>query len=435
MMTTRILILLGISALVVVVGTACYPASTQTVEPTLLPISQGDLPGKTTPTLLSTAFSSVTLPAPTSIPSVSPISSKASFPDPAEYQWTLIAAGLNRPVDLVSANGDTGLLYVVEQSGRVRIIQDGKLLPDPFLDIRDRVGSNGNEQGLLGIAFHPKYAANGFFYLDYTNLDGDTVIARFSSPPGEKKIDPSSEFILIKIQQPFANHNGGNLIFGPDGYLWIGMGDGGGQGDPGNNGQSRQTLLGKMLRIDVDHGDPYTIPADNPFANGGGLPEIWAVGLRNPWRFSFDRLTGDLYIGDVGQNAWEEIDYLPAGFKTTPGNFGWNILEGTHPYKDASTTDNTGLTDPIFEYGRDFGCSVTGGFVYRGDKLPEFQGIYLFGDYCSGNIMGLIHKDGDSWESRVLFKTPHNISSFGEGQNGDTYLLDLNGGAYRLERK
>ena len=247
------------------------------------------------------------------------------------------------------------------------------------------------------------------------NLNGDTVIARFSSPPGEKKVDPSSEFILIKIKQPFANHNGGNLIFGPDGYLWIGMGDGGGQGDPNNNGQSSQTLLGKLLRIDVNHGDPYSIPADNPYANGGGLPEIWAIGLRNPWRFSFDILTSDLYIGDVGQDKWEEIDFLPAGFKSTPVNFGWSMREGTHPYKDTNTVETTGLTDPVFDYGRDFGCSVTGGFVYRGEKLPEFQGVYIFGDYCSGNIWGLIHKGGNTWESRVLFSTLHIASVLSAG--------------------
>ena len=247
MMTTRILKLLGISALVVVVGTACYPASTQAVENPIIPTSQGDLPGNATPTLLLTASPMATLPAPTAIPSPSPIPSPASFPDPADFQWKLITEGLNRPVDLVSAFDNSGLLYVVEQAGVVRIIQNGKLLPDPFLDIRDRVGSAGNEQGLLGIAFHPDYSTNRYLYVDYTDLQGNTVIARFSSLPDGKIVDPASETILLQIQQPFKNHNGGNLIFGPDGYLWIGMGDGGGQGDPNNNGQSSQTLTGKIV--------------------------------------------------------------------------------------------------------------------------------------------------------------------------------------------
>jgi glucose/arabinose dehydrogenase len=213
------------------------------------------------------------------------------------------------------------------------------------------------------------------------------------------------------------------------------MGDGGSQGDPNNNGQSSQTLLGKLLRIDVDHGSPYAIPADNPYAAGGGLPEIWAIGLRNPWRFSFDKLTGDMYIGDVGQDLWEEIDYLPSGFKSMPVNFGWSRREGTHPYKDAAGADTSGLTGPVFDYGRNLGCSVIGGFVYRGTNLPEFQGVYLFGDYCSGNIMGLIHKSGNTWESKVLFNSPYKISSFEEDQNGEIYLVDLNGGIYRLEKK
>ena len=285
------------------------------------------------------------------------------------------------------------------------------------------------------LLFTPSIPTNRYLYVDYTDLQGNTIIARYSSLPDGTKVDSASENIMLTIQQPFKNHNGGNLIFGPDGYLWIGMGDGGGQGDPNNNGQSSQTLLGKLLRIDVDHGEPYSIPADNPYANGGGLPEIWAIGLRNPWRFSFDRLTGDLYIGDVGQDSWEEIDFLSADFISTPVNFGWSKREGTHPYKDAGGDEMPGLTDPIFDYGSDTGCSVTGGFIYRGDKLPEFQGVYIFGDYCSGNIMGLIRKDGNTWESKMLFNTPYNISSFGEDQNGDIYLLDLNGGVYRLEKK
>ncbi len=260
----------------------------------------------------------------------------ASIPDPAGTGWKLIVGGMRRPVDLVHAGDGSGRLFVLEQAGVIQIIKDQQVLPQSFLDIRDRVGSGGNEQGLLGIAFHPKFAENGYFFLDYTDYSGNTVISRFTTPPGDTSdhpvADPSSEVVLLRVDQPYANHNGGQLVFGPDGYLWIGLGDGGNQGDPNGNGQNPSALLGKILRIDVDGGSPYAIPVDNPYASGGGSPEVWAIGLRNPWRFSFDRATGDLYIADVGQGKWEEIDYFASGTKSTPANFGWNIREGTHPY-------------------------------------------------------------------------------------------------------
>ncbi len=227
------------------------------------------------------------------------------------------------------------------------------------------------------------------------------------------------------MDQPYANHNGGQVVFGPDGYLWIGLGDGGGQGDPNGNGQSHNTLLGKILRIDVNKGDPYVIPDDNPFHNGGGLPEIYAIGLRNPWRFTFDRQTGNLFIADVGQNQWEEIDLLPAGYSGAVMNYGWNIREGAHPYANG---DTAGLTDPIAEYDHGMGCSVTGGVVYRGSALPAFSGVYIFGDYCSGIVWGLIPTDGGGWEMKELYRTGLKIASFGEGEDGEVYLLDLNGG-------
>jgi glucose/arabinose dehydrogenase len=378
------------------------------------------------------------LPTNTPMPTETPKPPAAILPDPAGFQWQQVISGLHRPVDLAEPKDDSGNLYVVEQAGVIRIIQDGVLLPDPFLDIRDRVGSGGNEQGLLGIAFHPQFIKNGYFFVNYTDMQGNTVIARFSGVmEGNSylKADPISESVLLRVDQPYANHNGGRLIFGPDGYLWIGLGDGGSQGDPNGNGQSNQTLLGKILRIDVDNGSPYVIPPDNPYVNGGGLPEIWAVGLRNPWRFSFDRLTGDLFIGDVGQNSREEIDHLPAGYVSTPVNFGWNRREGSHPYSDQATTDTTGLTEPIFDYGHDSGCSVAGGFVYRGKGLPDFHGVYLFGDYCSGLIWGLVPNDKNSWDTKILFSTGYNIASFAEDQNGEIYLLDLNGSIYRLEKK
>jgi glucose/arabinose dehydrogenase len=339
-------------------------------------------------------------------------------------------------VDLAQAGDGSGRLFVLEQIGVIRVIQDNQRQDQPFLDIRDRVGSQGNEQGLLGIAFHPDFQNNGFFYLNYTDNSGDTVISRFTTPVdanGSRPLaDPASEKVLLQVDQPFANHNGGQVIFGPDGYLWIGLGDGGSGGDPRNNGQNPDTLLGKLLRIDVNQGDPYSIPADNPFTAGGGAVEVWALGLRNPWRFSFDSLTGDLYIGDVGQNQWEEVDYLPGGTVSSPVNFGWNVREGVHPYRD--NMGEEGLVDPIFEYDHNSGCSITGGFVYRGKSLPDLNGVYLVGDYCSGLVWGLI-PSGDGWTSDVLFRTGLSISSFGVDGDGEMYLMDLGGGVYKLEAR
>jgi glucose/arabinose dehydrogenase len=318
-------------------------------------------------------------------------------------------------------------LFIVEQPGRIRILKNGQLLDAPFLDIRDRVGSNGSERGLLGLAFHPKFAENGYFYVNYTDRDGNTHIARFTAK-GDSA-DPASEKRLLFVQQPFPNHNGGALAFGPDGYLYIGLGDGGSQGDPYGNAQSLNSMLGKILRIDVDHGDPYAIPADNPFVNSGGAyKEIWAYGLRNPWRFSFDRLTKDLWIGDVGQDLWEEIDFVSAG---TPGglNFGWNKMEGRHPYKGSNQPE---FTAPVAEYPHGAECSVTGGYVYRGAALPEWQGVYFYGDYCSGKIWGLPRPA--LGQSQLLFQTGFRISTFGVDEAGELYVADYNGTIYRLEK-
>jgi len=350
------------------------------------------------------------------------------FPNPQAFTWSLVSDGLLRPVDIQHAGDGSGRLFIVEQAGRIRILQNGKLLPLPFLDIRERVGSQGNEQGLLGLAFHPHFGENGYFYVNYTDRRGDTVIARFQVMADPNLADANSEKILLKVNQPFPNHNGGVLTFGPDGYLYAGLGDGGSAGDPFNNAQKTTTLLGKILRLDVDGGDPYRIPPENPFGN-----EIWAYGLRNPWRISFDRQTGDLWIGDVGQNAWEEIDFLPAGAPSA-ANFGWSLLEGTHPYNGDL---QAGLILPVFEYPHEMdrgGCSVTGGYVYRGAALPEWQGIYLFGDYCTGFVWGLI-RSVSGWQAEVLFDTPFNISTFGVDQAGEVYLADLQGAVYRLERK
>jgi len=355
------------------------------------------------------------------------------FPDPGGYYWQPIVSGLNSPIGITNSGDGTGRLFVLEQEGLVRIIQGANLSSEVFLDIRDRVGSQGSEQGILGLAFHPRYEENGFFFVNYTNKNGDTVIARYSVlVDNPNQADSSSEIKLIQISQPYGNHNGGMVAFGSDGYLYLGLGDGGSAGDPQNNAQSLNTLLGKILRIDVDGGDPYAIPLDNPFVNTA-QPEIWAFGLRNPWRFSFDQLTGDLYIGDVGQNQWEEINFVRAG-ELGGVNFGWNYFEGTHDYQ-GTAPENLAIMDPIVEYDHSLGCSVTGGIIYRGEELPEWQGIYLYGDYCTGRVWGLYEDIDEGWLSRLLFENVGAITSFGEDEAGEVYLCDQRGIIYQLTSK
>ena len=387
--------------------------------PTVVPVT----PTLTSPTATPAAPSLTEIPG-TELPPTNPPPNATTFPDSNNYTWQLLVSGLERPVNL-QADG-SGRLFVIEKVGRIRILQNGQLLPTPFLDITDRVGSSGNEQGLLGLAFHPSYAQNGCFFVNYTNKSGNTVIARYQVSNDPNIADPTSEVKLLGVKQPFPNHNGGSLAFGPDGYLYAGLGDGGAAGDPFGNGQKTNTLLGKILRLDVDSAEPYAIPADNPFGN-----EIWAYGLRNPWRISFDQLTDDLYIGDVGQNEWEEIDFVPAG---SPGglNFGWNQFEGNHPY--SGNPSNAGMIFPVAEYShQEGGCSVTGGYVYRG-SMPEWNGIYLYGDYCSGKVWGLI-KSANGWQSQLLFDTNATITSFGQDEAGEVYLLSDMGEVYKLARK
>jgi glucose/arabinose dehydrogenase len=357
--------------------------------------------------------------------------------DATGYTWQPVINGLRSPIGLVNAGDGTGRLFILEKVGVIQIYQNGNLLPRPFLDITNRVNSSGFEQGLLGLAFHPEYRVNGYFYVNYIDLQGNTVIARFEvskEDPNLARVD--SELPLIRVNQPYANHNGGDLVFGPDGYLYLGLGDGGSAGDPHSNAQSLDTLLGKILRIDVDHGDPYGIPDRNPFAQGGGRPEIFAFGLRNPWRFSFDSKTGDLFIADVGQNTWEEIDFLSneqvnqTGPNTTY-NFGWNFYEGNHTYR-AEAPPGLEAIDPAAEYDHQFGCSVTGGSVYRGLQLPAWQGIYVFGDYCSGRIWGLWKDAGGNWVQKVLFENMGSITTFGVDEQGEIYLVDQSGIIYRL---
>ncbi len=386
---------------------------------------------KPTATISGTVTISTPTETPTSTPTPTPTPTPetvTTLPDPSGYSWQEVTGGLDRPTGLVNAGDGSGRLFVIEQAGRIIVLKDGAILPTPFLDLTEKVDCCG-ERGLLGLVFHPNYGENGFFYVDYTERTGNqnfTVIARFSvSTNDPNQADPGSELPMLRIEQPFLNHKGGQLQFGPDGHLYIGMGDGGSAGDPLDNGQSLQTLLGKILRIDVDNNEPYAVPADNPFINGGGLWEIWAYGLRNPWRFSFDKRNGDLYIADVGQDAWEEIDYLPAG-SPAGANFGWSYFEGAHPYR-GSPPSGMEFVAPVVEYGHDFGNAVIGGYVYRGVNLPDWQGVYLYGDYGSGRVWGLLHLADGSWQNAEMFETGRRISSFGVDENGEIYLVDDRG--------
>lgn len=330
--------------------------------------------------------------------------------------------GAAQVVDIRHAGDGSGRLYLVQRdSGHIHILEGGEVLAADFLDIGDRVRSSGDEQGLLSMAFAPDYASSGLFYVWYTKLSGDMSLSRFSVSPDTGVADADSEEELLVVAQPFTNHNGGRLLFGPDGMLYLGIGDGGSGGDPQGNGQNLDTLLGKIIRIDVDPAlTPYGIPPDNPFvANGDARDEIWAYGLRNPWRMSFDRLTGELYIADVGQNSVEEVNHQPFG-SAGGQNYGWNIMEGDQCFSGGAC-DTTGLTLPVAQYLHDEGCSVTGGEVYRGGNYPGLAGVYFYGDFCSGRIWGLT-KDGEAWQTEQLADAPFNIMTFGEDQAGEIYL-------------
>ncbi|RRR71132.1 MAG: glucose dehydrogenase [Candidatus Viridilinea halotolerans] len=347
-------------------------------------------------------------------------------------QVELLADGFNLPTQVTHAGDER--LFVVEQDGRIWVLRAGVRALEPFLDIADRVGAAANEQGLLSVAFHPRFAELGWFFVNYTDRQGDTVVARYQrDPTNPERADPNSAMVLLQIAQPAANHNGGQLKFGPDGYLYIGTGDGGNAGDPWNNAQNLSNLLGKLLRIDVDGVEPYEVPTNNPFVGQSeARPEIWAYGLRNPWRFAFDRATGDLFIADVGQSAQEEVNFQPAASRGGE-NYGWRIMEGTGCYEPAAC-DPAGLELPIAHYlhrSAEGGCSITGGYVYRGMRYPALQGAYLYTDYCSGNLW-LLHPTATGWQSRVAGKTNLQATSFGEGVDGELYLVDRAGGVYRL---
>jgi glucose/arabinose dehydrogenase len=351
-----------------------------------------------------------------------------------DLTFTPILSGLSSPVHVTHAGDGSDRLFIVEKDGTIRIAQNGILLAIPFLNITNRT-SKGGEQGLLSVAFPPDYVSKGYFYVNYTNVDGDTVIARYFVGNNPNQADPNREEILLTIPQPFDNHNGGQLAFGPDGYLYIGMGDGGSGGDPQNNAQNPDSLLGKILRIDVESGgQTYQIPTSNPFLTPNDptdnyQDEIWALGVRNPWRFSFDRQTGDLYIADVGQGSVEEIDVQPAN-SNGGENYGWNIMEGSSFF--GNNNDGTGLVLPVAEYDHSQGNSVTGGFVYRGSTQSTLYGTYLYGDFGNGRIWGL-RRNGATWENALLEDTAYGISTFGEDEAGHLYVADyFDGTIYQI---
>ncbi len=384
------------------------------------------------------------------------------FAEERNLSSVLIADGYKKPVFITSYPNNAKLLYIVEQAGLIKIINDGKKLSRPFFDINKRVvnpNRPGDERGLLGFAFHPNHTNNGKFYINYMDNDGNTIISEFSTN-SKLRADHKSERIILKLKQPYGNHNGGDIQFGPDGYLYISIGDGGKAGDPLNAGQDLSSLFGKIIRIDIEQ-KPYGIPKSNPFfGQKDKREEIWAWGLRNVWRFSFDKQTGDKYLADVGQNKWEEVNFEPASSEGGL-NYGWRIMEANHCYDPKENCPTEGLIKPIIEYPNDAnhpafafriieelsfsetdveGCSVTGGYVYRGQKIKSMQGQYIFGDYCSGNIWTLRVVNGKA----INFKNRTEeinigggefttyISSFGQDSDGEIYIIDYNGGIYKL---
>jgi glucose/arabinose dehydrogenase len=346
----------------------------------------------------------------TTTESAPPSTSTQEEDPPGPLRLQRIAAGFEAPVHVAAAPGEPGRLYVVEQQGRIRVLEGRRTLPEAFLDIGDQVVSGG-EQGLLSVAFHPEYEEHRLFYVNYTDTEGDTVVAEYRAQDGGQ---PERVRELLFVDQPYANHNGGQLAFGPDGLLYVGMGDGGSGGDPENRAQDLGERLGKLLRADVDSAEPEW--------------EIVAYGLRNPWRFSFDR-EGDIWIADVGQGDWEEIDVLPAREQELV-NFGWDVLEGSHPYEDKEPNPEGILVGPVHEYSHELGCSVTGGFVYRGEQVERARGRYFFGDFCSGIVWSLLASD-PAGAKRLRFEVP-SLSSFGEDLAGELYLVSLEGTIYRL---
>lgn len=368
-------------------------------------------------------------------PEMEVVISRAAGPSAAAFQLTAVAAGFDRPLYATHAGDETSRLFVLEQTGKVWIIAEEERAQVPFLDVSDLISPSADrlysEQGLLGLAFHPEYESKGLFFVSYTDRGGSSVIARYEVSAIDPNLaESASGEIIFKLAQPYANHNGGHIEFGPDGYLYLALGDGGAANDPLGAGQNLRLLLGSILRIDVDVESGYAIPPDNPFVGDpAALDEIWSYGLRNVWRFNFDRLTGDMYLADVGQNQWEEVNFQPAS-SAGGENYGWNVWEGNHIFAGGNAPNHVG---PIFEYSHALGCSVTGGAVYRGGAIPDLEAVYLFGDYCSGRIWGAWRDDSLNWRADELLNTSMAISSFGEDAAGEIYVIDYSGTLYRFD--
>lgn len=382
----------------------------------------------------SLIISSLFTPVGVSPSNIEPCAIKGAQPPITDIVLKAVVKGLADPVHITNAVDGSGRLFITEQAGIIRILKGGKSLPSPFLDIREQVKSGG-EMGLLSVAFHPRFGENGRFFVNYTSSRGGlhTVVSEFRASHNPDVADSKSEKVILTVDQPFSNHNGGQITFGPDGYLYIGMGDGGGANDPYGHGQNLSTLLGAILRIDVDKREgkrEYRVPDDNPFNTyPNARPEIWAYGLRNPWRFSFDPLTGVLYAGDVGQYDREEIDIIEPG-----KNYGWNIMEGTICTPGVNPKCNkTALAPPLIDYGRNEGITVIGGFVYRGQDIPALCGAYIYADWGSGKIWALRHQGHKVIEQRMLLDTGLSISSFGIDERYEVYVVDHKGGVYKIK--
>lgn len=355
-----------------------------------------------------------------------------NVPSAETITFETVASNLVRPLYVTHANDNSGRLFIVEQRGRINVLDDGNL--DIFMDISNLVSEEAGgliytERGLLGLAFHPNYAENGTFFVNYTDRSGGTVIARYQVSDNPNVADTASAETIFTIAQPYSNHNGGHMAFGPDGYLYASIGDGGSAGDPLEAGQDTDNLLGTIIRIDVDTETGYAIPEDNPFIETGGAAEIWSYGWRNVWRFSFDRATDDMYLGDVGQNQWEEVNFESAD--SAGGlNYGWNLFEASTPFAGGGDVNETVL--PFAEYDHSEGCSVTGGYVYRGEALPNWDGVYFYGDYCSGRMWVAYRTAENEWVDDVLMDTDYNISSFGEDENGELYVVNYSGSLLKI---
>lgn len=367
-----------------------------------------------------------------------PLTLRAEAPDLTQAVLTEVASGFTYPLLVTHAGDGSGRLFVVEQHGVIKLIEDGTVGASPFLDITDRVSGavlrGYSEMGLLGLVFAPDYAESGVFYVNYVDKNQVTVVSQFNVSADDPNVaDPASEVVLFTLRQPFPNHNGGHMAFGPDGYLYISVGDGGAANDPLTTGQDPSDWYGSLLRISVDGSGAYTVPEDNPSAADDRFaPETWQYGLRNAWKFSFDRATGDLYVADVGQNLYEEVNFIPAD-EGSGANYGWSDFEGNDPFN--ATTAPEGMVEPFFVYPHSGGeCSVTGGYVYRGEAIEALEAVYVFGDFCTGRMWASWRDADAAWQTVDFLRAGFSVSGFGEDEAGELYVLDYqNGAVYRFD--